>query len=207
MGNRMLNGSRKDIEEDERTGRSRSRSRARSSSRGGGKSGLAALATAGLGVLGTKKVLEHSRSRSRRRSIDSYDSRDGSPRRRRSRSRSIVDGARRSLAKIGLGHGPDDRREDDEYYDDRSPRRSRHRSPGYPYDDDYTSRGYMRGGRGDEYPEDDRSVGPRRRSSSRQRGGRSGSVSSSDLGDSDDDAKRSKSIRDRRHGRRRHDDY
>ncbi|KAI1339578.1 hypothetical protein F5Y15DRAFT_77636 [Xylariaceae sp. FL0016] len=192
-GNRLLNGSRKDIEED-RDGRSRSRSRARSSSRGGGASGLAALATAGLGALGAKKLVEsRSRSRSRRgRSADSYDSRDASPRRHRSRSRSIVDGARRSLAKIGLGSGPDDRRDDD-YYDDRSPRRGR-----YDDDDDYTSRGYMRGGRGpddDYYYDDDRSAGGRNRSRSRSSRGRSSSISSSDLGDSEDDEKKTGKMR------------
>lgn len=207
VGNRMLNGPRKDIEADPRTGRSRSRSRARSDSRSRGKSGIAALATAGLGAIGAKKLLDSSRSRSRSRrgSPDSYDSRERerSPRRRRSRSRSIVDGARRSLAKIGLGSGPDegrdsrDARDDDDYYDDRSSRKSRHRSPGdrySDYDDDYTSRGYMRGGRGDDY-DDDRSASGRHGSRSRQRGGRSGSVSSSDLGDSEDDEKNTKKMR------------
>ncbi|KAI1503210.1 hypothetical protein F5X99DRAFT_118818 [Biscogniauxia marginata] len=201
LGNRMLNGSRKDIEEDRLTGRSRSRSRARSrsrsGSRGGGKSGLAALATAGLGAIGAKKYAEsRSRSRSRRPSYDSYDSRSPSPRKHRSRSRSIVDGARRSLAKIGLGSGPDSKRDDDSY-DDRSPRSSRHRSPDSRYSDDYTSRGYMRGGRGPEEDseyDDDRSAGGRSRSVSRSRG-RSSSVSSSDLGDSDDDKKRTSKMR------------
>ncbi|KAI0025460.1 hypothetical protein F4780DRAFT_332867 [Xylariomycetidae sp. FL0641] len=200
VGNRVLNGPRRDIEEDRSTGRSRSRSRARSSSRGG----LAALATAGLGALGTKKLVERSRSRSRRGSrgrrgsFDSYDSRDASrsPPRRRSRSRSIVDAGRRSLAKLGIGSSGGDRRDhddddDDEYYDDRSSRRSRHRSPDDRYDD-YPSRSYMRGGRGPEddyYDEDERSGGGRSRSASRSRGGRSSSVSSSDLGDSDEDEK------------------
>ncbi|KAI5862687.1 hypothetical protein GGS23DRAFT_571352 [Durotheca rogersii] len=202
VGNRMLNGSRKDIEEDRRTGRSRSRSRARSE---GGKSGvgLAALATAGLGALGAKKLVEsrsRSRSRSRRGSFDSLDSRDRSPPpKHRSRSRSIVDGARRSLAKIGIGNGPDD--EDS----GRSPtRRSRHRSPSddrYDDDDDYKSRSYMRGGRGpaskdddDDYDAEERSTGGRARSSSRSRG-RSSSVSSSDLGDSDEDKKTTSKMR------------
>ncbi|KAI1845634.1 hypothetical protein JX265_005324 [Neoarthrinium moseri] len=199
VGNRVLNGSRKDIEEDRRTGRSRSRSRAPSQGGGGGASGLAALATAGLGALGTKKLLEKkddSRSRSRRGSPDSYYDRDESPRRRhRSRSRSVVDTARRSLAKIGLGSGPDEK---DDYDDSRSARGGRRRghSPDDRYDDDYTSRGYMRGGRGDDHYDDDRSArGGRRRSTSRQRGGRSGSVSSSDLGDSDEDEKRAKKMR------------
>ncbi|KAI1421623.1 hypothetical protein F5Y12DRAFT_692901 [Xylaria sp. FL1777] len=193
VGNRVLNGSRKDIEEDRSTGRSRSRSRARSGSRSRGP-GLAALATAGLGVLGAKKLVEsrsRSRSRSRAHSDDSYDDRDNSRRRHsrsRSRSRSIVDSARRSLAKIGLGNGPDDRR-DDRSYDDHSPRgnsrRGGHDRYGGDDDDDY----YMRGGRG---PEDDyydeRSHGGRSRSRSHSRG-RSSSVSSSDIGDSDTDRK------------------
>ncbi|KAH9887816.1 hypothetical protein F4778DRAFT_421348 [Xylariomycetidae sp. FL2044] len=193
VGNRMLNGSKKDIEEDRRTGRSRSRSRARSDG-GRGGSGLAALATAGLGALGAKKLAGRSRSRSRRGSYDSYDSRDYSPRRRsRSRSRSIVDGARRSLAKIGLGSGPDDRLEDDYEEDRRRGREDR-------YGDDYSSRDYMRGGRGPDdgyYYDDNRSVGgrSRSRSRSRSRGGRSSSVSSSDLGDSDDDQKRTGKMR------------
>ncbi|XXG98705.1 U4/U6-U5 snRNP complex subunit prp31 [Hypoxylon texense] len=201
VGNRMLNGSRKDIEEDRSTGRSRSRSRARSESRGG-VGGIAALATAGLGALGAKKLVgSRSRSRSRRRSVDSYDSRSPTPprRRSRSRSRSIVDGARRSLAKIGLGNAPDDRSDD---YDERSPRRSRHRSPSDDrYDDDYKSRDYMRGGRGpasddyDDYDAEERSIGGRPRSSSRSRGGRSSSASSSDLGDSDEDKKMTSKMR------------
>ncbi|KAI1206438.1 uncharacterized protein F4807DRAFT_231569 [Annulohypoxylon truncatum] len=209
LGNRMLHGSRKDIEEDRRTGRSRSRSRARSE--GGSKaSGLAALATAGLGALGAKKLVEgRSRSRSRRGdSVDSYDSRSPSPRRRRSsrsRSRSVVDKARRSLAKIGIGSDPEPR-DDDSYDDDRPPRKSRHRSPSddrYDDDDDYNSRAYMRGGRGppardayDDYDEEERSIGGgRSRSGSRSRKGRSSSASSSDLGDSDEDKKMTSKMR------------
>ncbi|RYC62508.1 hypothetical protein CHU98_g3692 [Xylaria longipes] len=191
VGNRMLNGSRKDIEEDRSTGRSRSRSRARSGSRGRG-TGLAALATAGLGALGAKKLMgSRSRSRSRARSDDSYDGRDDS-RRRRSRSRSIVDGARRSLAKLGLGSGPDDRH-DDRSYDDDSPRRGGRRGASDRYDDDDY---YMRGGRGPEDDGyDDRSHGGRSQSRSHSRGGRSSSVSSSDLGDSDTDKKTTSKMR------------
>ncbi|KAI1115401.1 hypothetical protein F5Y14DRAFT_440686 [Nemania sp. NC0429] len=181
VGNRVLNGSRKDIEEDRSTGRSRSRSRARSDSRGHGP-GIAALATAGLGALGAKKLVEHrsrSRSRSRARSRDSYDDRDDSRSRRRSRSRSIVDSARRSLAKLGFGNEPDD-------YDEHSPRRSSHRGANDRYDDhEY----YMRGGRGPEDDDyDERSRGGRSPGRSHSRG-RSSSVSSSDLGDSDTDRK------------------
>ncbi|KAF7519567.1 hypothetical protein G7054_g13046 [Neopestalotiopsis clavispora] len=196
VGNRLLNGSANNIEEDRRTGRSRSRSRARSDG-GGGGTGLAALATAGLGALGAKKLLDkgrdESRSRSRSRrggSRDSYYDRDGSPRRQRSRSRSVVDSARRSLAKIGLGNGPDDR---DDYEGSRASRRRRGYSPDDRYDDDYDSRGpYMRGGRGDDHDERS-SRGARRRS--RSTGRRSSSVSSSDLGDSDEDEKRAKKMK------------
>lgn len=195
IGNRMLNGSARDIEEDRRTGRSRSRSRARSDG-GGGGTGLAALATAGLGALGAKKLMdkrEESRSRSRRGSPDSYYDRDGSPpRRQRSRSRSVVDTARRSLAKIGLGNGPDDR---DDYEGSRASRRRRGYSPDDRYDDEYDSRGaYMRGGRGDEYDDARSSRGGGRRRS-RSTGRRSSSVSSSDLGDSDEDEKRAKKMK------------
>ncbi|KAI1183245.1 hypothetical protein F5B17DRAFT_443588 [Nemania serpens] len=186
LGNRVLNGSRKDIEEDRSTGRSRSRSRARSDSRGHGP-GLAALATAGLGALGAKKLVEHrsqSRSRSHARSHDSYGDQDHPRSRRRSRSRSIVDTARRSLAKLGFGNDPD---EDD----DHSPRGSSRRGANDRYDDDY----YMRGGRGpedDDYDERSRGGHSEDRSHSR---GRSSSVSSSDLGDSDTDRKTTSKMR------------
>ncbi|KAK3336520.1 hypothetical protein B0T19DRAFT_41502 [Cercophora scortea] len=210
LGNRMLNGSKKDIEEDEKTGRSRSRSRARSSSKGrsGGGTGLAALATAGLATLGAKKLVDHrSRSRSRRRSVDSRDSRDASPEKRhRSRSRSVVDSARRGLAKIGLGNGPDDddrdrrdRKRDD--YDDSPRRHGRHDDS--DYSDREKDRSSRRGGGRDDY-DDDRSYrgGARERSRSRQRSDRGtvtkrrdGSASSSDLGDSDEDEKRAKKMR------------
>ncbi|KAH8884042.1 hypothetical protein GQ53DRAFT_411106 [Thozetella sp. PMI_491] len=216
VGNRVINGSKKNIEEDKKTGRSRSRSRARSDGGGGGGgvSGLAALATAGLGAFGAKKIMdnreksrersrERSRDRSRRRggSRDSYDSRDKSPdRNRRSRSRSVVDTARRGLARIGIGNGPDDddrdhdrrdRRKDHDDYDD-SPHASRRHRGRDDYDDDRSHKG---GGR-DDY-DDDRSRGGRDRSRSRARGGgrRDRSASSSDLGDSDEDEKRAKKMR------------
>ncbi|KAK1774453.1 hypothetical protein QBC45DRAFT_458525 [Copromyces sp. CBS 386.78] len=180
LGNRVLNGSKKNIEEDEKTGRSRSRSRARSGSKGPG--GLAAIATAGLGTYAVNKL--SSRSRSRRRSTDSYDSRDGlRDRRHRSRSRSVVDSARKGLAKLGLGNGPDD----DE--------RDRHDRRHY---DDYADSSRS-GHRHRDYSDDERSRSGRSRS--RSRGGgtvarrRDGSVSSSDLGDSDEDRKRTKKMR------------
>lgn len=213
VGNRVINGSKKNIEEDRKTGRSRSRSRARSEG-GGGATGLAALATAGLGALGAKKLYdshkERSRSRSRRGSVDSYDSRDGSPdrRRQRSRSRSVVDKARNSLARLGIGNGVDD--DDDRsrdrsrrrgaYDDDDEPRGSR-RSRNYDSDDDDYYRGKARGGGRDRDYDDDRSTrgGARERSRSRggdrRRGSSKGSDSDSDLGDSDEDAKRAKKMR------------
>lgn len=189
IGNRMINGSKKDIIEDKSTGRSRSRSRARSESGGGGGGmGLAALATAGLGAIGAKKAVdnirdERSRSRSRRRSLsrDSYDSRDESPpRRQRSRSRSVVDKARRGLARIGLGK------------DDESEVGSRR---GGRYDDDDM---YSRDGRRyrDEYDDDrDYRARSRSRGGARSRASSRGSVSSSDLGDSEEDEKRAKKMR------------
>jgi hypothetical protein len=204
LGNRVINGSKKNIEMDEKTGRSRSRSRARSKDGGGGGvSGLAALATAGLGAFGAKKIMDHrERSRSRRRSVDSRDSRDGSPdRRHRSRSRSVVDSARRRLAKVGIGNGPDD---DDRDRRDRSRDRSRDRRRDY---DDYEDSGRSRRHRDDYDDYDrDRSRDRRRRDDydddrSHRGGGRDrsrqrrGSVSSDDLGDSDDDRKRGKKLR------------
>ncbi|KAI8271773.1 hypothetical protein K4K59_011960 [Colletotrichum sp. SAR11_240] len=200
VGNRVINGSKRNIEEDRRTGRSRSRSRARSDGGGGGP-GLAALATAGLGAFGAKKAIENVRSRSRGRSADSYDSRASSRdgRRHRSRSRSVVDSARKKLAKIGLGSDPDDRERDkhardDSYYDDRSSRRGLSRKYSDEYDDGY-DRGYARSTR-DGY-DDDRSsyTSGRRRDRSRRRGARSDASSDSDLGDSDDDEKRARKMR------------
>jgi hypothetical protein len=196
VGNRLINGSKNEIEEDKRTGRSRSRSRARSTGGGGGGgTGLAALATAGLGALGAKKVFDRSRSRSRGRGRDSDYSRSPSPdrRRQRSRSRSVVDKARNSLAKLGIGAGAgagavaaheDSRRRDQDDFDDRGSRRSRRYSDGeysddYRYDRDYDSRS-QRGGRGD---------APRRR------GGRSDYDSSTDLGSSSEDEATSKKMK------------
>lgn len=151
LGNRLVNGSRHNIEEDKRTGRSRSRSRARTDGGGGGGgvSGLAALATAGLGAFGAKKLYDNHEERSRRRSADS---RDGSPdRSHRNRSRSVVDTARRGLAKLGIGNEPDD----SDRERDASPRRksdsSRHqrrRDDSADSYDDYPSDRRRRGGGG-----------------------------------------------------------
>jgi len=203
LGNRLVNGSKKNIEEDKKTGRSRSRSRAKSDAgggAGGGVSGLAALATAGLGAFGAKKIMDNrERSRSRRRSADSNDSRGGSPR-RRSRSRSVVDSARRSLAKFGIGNGPDDDRE--------SPRGSRGHHRRYSDDDDddrrdrdrdrSRSRDRGQGRRKNDYDDDDRSYSGRNRQRSRSRGGRrdrSRGGSDTDLGSSDEDERKAKKMR------------
>ncbi|CAK7235958.1 hypothetical protein SBRCBS47491_009473 [Sporothrix bragantina] len=221
LGNRLVNGSRRNIEEDKRTGRSRSRSRARSDGGGGGGvSGLAALATAGLGALGAKKFYDnHEEDRSRRRSADS---RDGSPDRRRSRSRSVVDTARRGLARLGIGNEPEDsdrsrdtspRRKSgssrkqryrdssadsyDDYHSDRrrgdrDRDRDRSRDRGYDRDRDRDrDRGSTRGVR-DDY--DDRSSNRRRGGgSSRNKGG--SSDSESDLGSSSGDEKKAKKMK------------
>ncbi|KAH6610906.1 hypothetical protein Trco_000926 [Trichoderma cornu-damae] len=185
VGNRLINGSRNDIEEDRRTGRSRSRSRSHARSKDGhGGVGLAALATAGLGAIGAKKAFDRSRSRGRDRS---YDSRSPSRDRRRSRSRSVVDKARDSLAKLGLGSGAvvaadDDRRRreyDGDDYDDRGSRHSSRLDDDHVYDDPR----YRRGHRGE----------------SRDRPRRKGGYGSeSDLGDSSEDERRAKKTRDHR---------
>lgn len=219
VGNRLVNGSKKNIEEDVKTGRSRSRSRARSEGGGAGGTGLAALATAGLGAFGAKKLYdnhkekEESRSRSRRRggSVDSYDSRGSSPdrRRNRSRSRSVVDKARNSLARLGIGNGVDDEDERDRTRDrsrrrgaydddDEVPKSRRHRK--YDSEDDYDdyprSRGAAGGRERDRDYDDDRSTRGGGRGEDRSRGGgRRGSISSSDLGDSDDDRKRDRKMK------------
>ncbi|KAK3192736.1 hypothetical protein K4F52_001090 [Lecanicillium sp. MT-2017a] len=210
VGNRLINGSKRDIEEDMETGRSRSRSRARSENGrgGGGGKGLAALATAGLGAIGAKKVFDKSRSRSRSRSMSrsrgragSYDSRDGSPDRRRlrSRSRSVVDKARNSLAKLGIGSGAvgavdDHRRRDQDDFDDYGSRRPRRHDDYDDYDDDR----YVRSERSDRSHRGGGGGGGRERSLSRRRGGsrsRSGYGSDTDLGDSSDDEKAARKMR------------
>lgn len=200
VGNRLINGSKNDIEEDRKTGRSRSRSRARSRDGGGGGSGLAALATAGLGAFGAKKAYDsyQSRSRSRAGSEDSrgrYDSRHSSPdRSRRSRSRSVVDKARNSLAKLGIGSGAgalaasdEDRRRNQDDFDDRGSRRPRRYSD--DYDDDYRSN------RGHDQYGDVRSSKGERQDRPRRRGGRSDYGSESDLGDSSEDEKQARKMK------------
>jgi len=120
-GNRLINGSRSNVEDDgksSRGGRSRSRSRGPG---GAGGAGLAALATAGLGAIAGKKLLDRSKSRSRSRgarsrsrgggrrrdySSDSYDSRSPDRRSgkdRHKRSKSVTDFARKGMAALGIG--------------------------------------------------------------------------------------------------------
>ncbi|KAJ8061058.1 hypothetical protein OCU04_010135 [Sclerotinia nivalis] len=161
VGNRAINGSRKDVEEDPVTGRSRSRSRARSRARsssrgggGGGGTGLAALATAGLGAIAGKKLLDRSRSRSRARSHsrgrrDSYSRSPSPDRNKRSRSKSVSAMARKGLAALGIGAGAGAAASEVGRNRDRS--RSRNRDD---YDDhsDYDDRSRRtRGQRGDVY--------------------------------------------------------
>ncbi|KAH7403627.1 hypothetical protein BKA64DRAFT_457065 [Cadophora sp. MPI-SDFR-AT-0126] len=154
-GNRLINGSRNNIEDDGRSVRSRSRSRSRSRGPGGGASTgpLAALATAGLGAIAGKKLLDRSRSRSRgasrsrggrgssrrrRYSSDSYDSRSPSPRRgdkkdRHKRSKSVTDYARNGLAALGIGGAAaaaGDRHHDREVVEETTVRRSSRRGGG-----------------------------------------------------------------------------
>ncbi|PHH59284.1 hypothetical protein CDD81_3501 [Ophiocordyceps australis] len=174
VGNRLINGSKKDIEEDRATGRSRSRSRARShSGGGGGASGLAALATAGLGALGANKAFDSSTSRGRRRD---YEWQSPSPDGGRRRSRSLVDKARNSLAKLGMGssdgHG---HARDQDDFDDHG---GGHRSSRYS-DDVYQQGGSYGRSRGDY----------------EARHGRRGYPSDSDLGDSDDDRRTARRIK------------
>lgn len=193
VGNRLINGSKRDIEEDKETGRSRSRSRAASrGGSGGGGTGLAALATAGLGALGAKKMMDHSRERSRGRDDSRGSSPDRDRPRLRERSRSVVDKARDGLARLGIGNGTDDdrrRRDHDDYGSSRGGSRRYHdddydetRSRG-SYDDRHRGSG---GGR-----DRDRSRDRSRDNRSSQRGG----GYESDLGDSEDDERRHRKMR------------
>jgi hypothetical protein len=191
-GNRLINGSRKDLEDDGRSssGRARSRSRSKGPSGGGGGAGLAALATAGLGALAGKKLLDRSRSRSRgdggrrrRDSSDSYDSRSPSPRRgdrkdRHKRNKSVTDYARKGLAALGIGEvaaHEKDRRDGSEREVEET--HVVHRSRRHGSDDDYDqprrSRdvGYAQS-RGDPY-DDDPHYADSRSSNGRGGGGRS----------------------------------
>jgi len=217
-GNRLINGSKSNVADDDR--RSRSRSRARSKSRGGdgggglsSGAGLAALATAGLGAFAGKKMLDkraESRDapRDRRRgSPDSYDSRSPSPRRdKHKRSKSVSDYARKGLASLGLA-GPASAIEDDRHRSRNDiveetvthTKRSGRRSPRYSSDEDDRPRHSK--GRGDVYGDPGRD---RDRDSVRSKDGRRDrrvaegrkNVSDSDsLGSSSEDEKRIKKMK------------
>ncbi|ESZ94024.1 hypothetical protein SBOR_5602 [Sclerotinia borealis F-4128] len=157
VGNRAINGSRKEVEEDPVTGRSRSRSRARSSSRGGGGGGgkgLAALATAGLGAIAGKKLLDRSRSRSRARSNsrgrrDSHSRSPSPDHNKRSRSKSVSSMARKGLAALGLGAGAGAAANEVGRSRDRSRSRNRDNYDDYDDYDDHSRR--SRGQRGEVY--------------------------------------------------------
>ena len=161
-GNRLINGSRSNVEDDGKSSRGgRSRSRSRGPSGGGGGAGLAALATAGLGALAGKKLLDRSRSRSRggdrsrsrggdsrrrRDSQDSYDSRSPSPKRDgkdRKRSKSVTDFARKGLASglaaFGIGEASEagKSRENVREVEETRVRRSRRSGGSGGSDDDY----------------------------------------------------------------------
>ncbi len=218
-GNRLINGSRTGLEAGGRGGRSRSRSRAPSTSGGlGGGAGLAALATAGLGALAGKKLLDRSRSRSRggddrddRRSRyrspseDSYDDRKD-----RRRSKSVSDMARKGLAALGIGEaaeaGRDERRRDrdrdvvEETHVTRKTRRNR----GGDSDDGYDDRRENASSRGDPYDDSRDSRRGSGGASRRQKDGRQekrvaeGKQSESDtdsLGSSSGDEKRVKKMK------------
>lgn len=157
-GNRLINGSRKDVDEgdDGRSVRSRSRSRSRSRKDGPSQGpNLAAIATAGLTALAGKKLLDRSRSRSRggggrrsrRYSSDSYDSRSPSPAyrdRKPKRSKSVTDYARKGLAAMGLSGAAADTgsRRDRDVVEETTVRSSRRGDS----DDDYRSRRSRHGG-------------------------------------------------------------
>jgi hypothetical protein len=220
-GNRLINGSRNELDDGRGSKRSRSRSRGPNSGGGGGGglgtgAGLAALATAGLGAFAGKKLLDRSKSRerddddnrSRRRrspSPDEYDSDRGEKRNRR-RSRSVVDYARKGLAALGIGEaaeaGRDDRRSDRREIEEtritHKGRRSRRGS-----DDGYDDRYSARDGPYDNDPRygDSRSSDidrRRQKGGQRDRGVAEGKRHESDtdsLGSSSEDEKRVKKMR------------
>jgi hypothetical protein len=190
--NRVVNGSRSNVaEEDARSqhgGRSRSRSRAPLA---------AGLATAGLGALAAKKIHDHSRSRSRagddRRYSSDEDNRRGSSRKR---SKSITDVARKGLAALGLGGGDDHR--DREVDEETRIRRSHSRRRKDDSDSDYDHRDRDRD-KDRDYEDRDRDRSSRRSRRSdgkRNRAIAEGKISDSDsLGSSTDDEKKMKKMK------------
>jgi len=213
-GNRLINGSRKEVEEDPVTGRSRSRSRARSASRGSGGgglgagTGLAALATAGLGALAGKKLLDRSRSRSRddrgrgrRGSGDSYDSRSPSPdgKKKRSRSKSVVSAARKGLAALGIGEAAKEEDDRDHRPKSRQSRNKRYDNDDYYSEDEEDYRDARRSprDRGDKYGNPHRSAMKKdgQRNAAVAKGKGDGYTSESSLGSSSGDEKRIKKMK------------
>lgn len=177
---------------------------------------MAALATAGLGALAGKKLLDRSRSRDprdRRGSPDSYDSRSPSPRRdKHKRSKSVSDYARKGLASLGIGSAAagadDDRRRgvvEEETVIHKSSRRRR--SPRSD-EDDYDRPRYS-SGRGEVYGDPryansrgsnvgSRSGGSRAKNGQRDRNIAEGKQAGSDsdsLGSSSGDEKRIKKMK------------
>ncbi|EEY19009.1 conserved hypothetical protein [Verticillium alfalfae VaMs.102] len=194
VGNRVINGSKGNIEADEKTGRSRSRSRARSRS-GNDQGSSGKIGRKAAGAAPTRSTAATTIDPARVAAVGVSSIRRG-----------------RSLPNSESAMGPDDRdgdrdsRRDDSLQDDRNSRRGPRRYSDDPYDDDY-DRGYPppHGSRDyrdhprdprdarDPYDDDRSYASSRRRDRSRRRS--RSSASGSDLGDSDDDLKTSRRMR------------
>lgn len=140
VGNRLLNGPRD---------KSRSRSRSRARPRGGDhdSGGLKGLAAGGLAAAAGKALLDQVRSKSRGRRSSSSSSDSRGPPRHKKRSKSVSEYMSRGMAIVGLGDSGKDKRRDD-HRDSRSSRRDRE------YDDRYgrdrsPQHARLRGGGGD----------------------------------------------------------
>ena len=204
-GNRLINGSRSEVGGGGKGGRSRSRSRGPA-----GGAGLAALATAGLGALAGKKLLDRSRSRSRgpdddrrsRRRSPSDDGYDSDGKRHRRRSKSVTDFARKGLAALGIGEAASEvgrDRHNREVVEETHIRRER-RKPRRGSDDSYDDRRDYAGSRGDPYGDsrDGDRRGARKSDGQRNRRVAEGRQSESDsdsLGSSSGDEKRVKKMK------------
>lgn len=138
LSNKILNGPR-----DKSRSRSRSRSRARSrrgDDRGGG---LKSLATSGIAAAAGKALYDRARSKSRGRRSSGSSSDSRGPPRHKKRSKSVSEYISRGMGIVGLGDNGKDKRRDD-----RSSRRDR------GYDDRYgrdrsPQHTHLRGGGGD----------------------------------------------------------
>ena len=132
-GNRLLNGSREEGAEKERS-RSRSRGRDGGSSGGGGGGGLGGLAAGGLAAAAAKAFADRtgkSKDRGKDRGYSDSDSEDSRDAGRNRRSKSVSDYARQGMAALGIG-GDKNKRDDSRTrgsprggYDDYSPPRPR----------------------------------------------------------------------------------